>query len=165
MPSFTKNPHPPSKKFFFRVPTRRLVASFDASTRSVTRTGVEIFPRKATCFYAFFFRKSLKAAGCQRVKKGSKWLTRPLQAWDDDRKHGRDMSAAVQRPRPACLIGWDACEQFSSPKDTLHIFPCHFFMAVSNTSSPSLHLKHGALHSKYMSLGIERQFFFKWKML
>jgi len=33
------------------------------------------------------------------------------------------------------------------------------FIAMSNTSSSSLHLKHGALCSKYMSLGIERQFF------
>jgi len=44
----TKNRTPPSKNFF-RVQTRRLAASFDASTRSVTQTGAEIFPRKATC--------------------------------------------------------------------------------------------------------------------
>jgi len=30
-----KNLHPPSKKNFFRVYTRRLAASFDTSTRSV----------------------------------------------------------------------------------------------------------------------------------
>ena len=64
-----------------------------------------------------------------------------------------------RRPRPACLIGRDACDQFSSPKDTLHIFYMLVFMAVSNTSSSFLHLKHGALRSRYMSLGIERQFF------
>ena len=57
-------------------------------------------------------------------------------------------------PKPACLIGRDACDQFSSPKDTLHIFSMLVFMAVSNTSSSSLHLKHGALCSKYTSLGI-----------
>jgi len=44
----TRNPQPQPKNFF-RVQTGRLVTSFDASTRSVTRTGVEIFPRKATC--------------------------------------------------------------------------------------------------------------------
>jgi len=33
----------------FRVQTRRFAASFDASTRSVTRIGMEIFPCKATC--------------------------------------------------------------------------------------------------------------------
>jgi len=38
-----------AKKKFFRVQTRRLAASFDTSTRSVTRTGAEIFLRKATC--------------------------------------------------------------------------------------------------------------------
>jgi len=29
--------------------TRRLAMSFDASTRSVTQTGADIFPREATC--------------------------------------------------------------------------------------------------------------------
>jgi len=42
MMSLTKNPNPPGKKIFFRVQTRRLAASFDASTRSVTWTGAEI---------------------------------------------------------------------------------------------------------------------------
>jgi len=64
---------------------------------------------------------------------------------------GWDRSAAERRPRPACLFGRDACDQFSSPKDTLHIFSMLFFMAVSNTSSSALHLKHGALRSRYMS--------------
>jgi len=36
-------------KKIFLVQTRRLAESFDASTRSVTRTGVEIFPHKAMC--------------------------------------------------------------------------------------------------------------------
>jgi len=58
----------------------------------------------------------------------------------------------------ACLIGRDACDQFSS-KDTLHIFSMLVFMAVSNISSSSLHLKHGVLRSRSMSLGIARQFF------
>jgi len=85
-------------------------------------------------------------------------MTRPLLAWDNDRKHGRDRSAGERRPRPACLIGRDACDQISSI-DTLHIFSMLVFMAVSNTSSSSLYLNHGTLRSRYMSLGIERQFF------
>jgi len=36
--------------------------SFDASTRSVTRTGVEKFLRKATCVSVFFFSKILESA-------------------------------------------------------------------------------------------------------
>jgi len=50
-----KNRIPQAKKFF-RVQTRRLAESFDTSTRSVTRTGVEIFLRKATCDPAVFLR-------------------------------------------------------------------------------------------------------------
>jgi len=52
-----------------------------------------------------------------------------------DRKHGRDRSAAERRPRTACLIGRDACDQFSSTKDTWHIFSMLVFMVVSKTSS------------------------------
>ena len=47
-----KTAHP--SKNFFRVQTTRLAASFDASTRSVTRTRAEIFQRKATCESAVF---------------------------------------------------------------------------------------------------------------
>ena len=36
---------------------------------------------------------------------------------------------------------------------------CLIFIAVSNVSSSSLHLKHGPLRDKYVSLRIERQFF------
>jgi len=43
----------PKQNNFFRVETTRLAASFDASTRSVTRTGAAIFPRKATCIVFF----------------------------------------------------------------------------------------------------------------
>jgi len=39
----------PKQKNFFRVQTRRLVATFVASTRSITSTGAEMFPRKAMC--------------------------------------------------------------------------------------------------------------------
>ena len=53
MTSLTKNPQPPTKKYF-QVETTRLAASFDTSTRSIIRTGVEIFPRKATCDPAVF---------------------------------------------------------------------------------------------------------------
>jgi len=41
--------------------------------------------------------------------------------------------------------GRDAYDQFSSPKDTLHIFSMLIFMAMPNTSSSSVHLKHGTL--------------------
>jgi len=44
----------PQLKNLFRVQTTRLAACFDTSTRSVTRTGAEIFPRKATCDPAVF---------------------------------------------------------------------------------------------------------------
>ena len=96
-------------------------------------------------------------------REGSKRL-RSLQTWDDDWKHGRDRSAAKWRSRSTCLIGRDSCDLLPSPKDTLCIFSMLVFMAVSNTSSSFLHLKHGALCSKYISLGIERQLLI-WKML
>jgi len=48
------------------VQTKRLAASFDASTSSVTRTGAEIFLCKAIAF-SRFFRKSPKAARSQSV--------------------------------------------------------------------------------------------------
>jgi len=44
-----KKTAPQSKKFFFRVQTRRLAASFKTFTRSVEHTGLEKFPHKATC--------------------------------------------------------------------------------------------------------------------
>ena len=88
------------------------------------------------------------------------WLTKILEGT----LHDRDRSAAERRPRPACLIGRDACDQFSSPKATLHIFSTLVFMAVSNTSSSYLHLKHGALRSRYMSLGMRGSFSI-WKIL
>jgi len=59
MTSLTKNPQPQAKNFF-RVQTRRLAVSFDTSTRSVTHTGAEKFPCKATCVSAFFIQKSPK---------------------------------------------------------------------------------------------------------
>ena len=40
---------PLEAKIFFRVQTKRLAAYSDASTRSVTCTGAEIFPHKAMC--------------------------------------------------------------------------------------------------------------------
>ena len=66
MTSLTKNPQPPRKNFF-RVQTRRLATSFDISTRSVTRTRAEKFPRKATCVSVFFSQKCPKAARRQSV--------------------------------------------------------------------------------------------------
>jgi len=42
-------------------------------------------------------------------------------------------------------IGRDACDQLSFPKVILHIFSMFIPIAVSNASSSSLHLKHGAL--------------------
>jgi len=93
------------------------------------------------------------------VREGSNLLTRPWQAKDDDRKLGRDRSAAEQKPRPPCRIGRDACDQLSFPKVTLLIFSVFILIAVLNASSSSLYLKHGALRNRYVSLGIERQFF------
>ena len=66
MTSLTKNLHPQAK-IFFRVQTRRLAAFFDASTRSVTRTGADKFLCKATCVLVLFFRKSPISARHQSV--------------------------------------------------------------------------------------------------
>ena len=66
---------------------------------------------------------------------------------------------AERRPRLSCQIGRDACDQLSFPKVTLHIFSVFILIEVSNASSSSLYLKHGALRNSYVSLGIERQFF------
>jgi len=52
----THNKPTSTTKTFFQVQTRRLAASFDTSTRSVTRTGAEVFPRKATCDPAVFLQ-------------------------------------------------------------------------------------------------------------
>jgi len=68
MTSLTKNPQPPNQKNFFRVPTTRLAASFDTSTRCVTHTGAEIFPRKATCDPAVFLQTA-------RINPDAKVLT------------------------------------------------------------------------------------------
>jgi len=67
MTSLTKTPQPQAK-IFFGVQTRRLAASFETFTGSVEHTGPEKFPCKTMCVLAFFFRKSLKAAGRQSVK-------------------------------------------------------------------------------------------------
>ena len=66
------------------------------------------------------------------MREGSNLLIWPWQAKDDNRKHGRDRSAAERRPRPLCQIGKDACDQVSFPKVTLHIFSV-FILMVSNT--------------------------------
>jgi len=66
------------------------------------------------------------------LREGSKRLARSLQACDDDSKHGRDRSAAERRQRPACLIGGDACDQFSFPKDTLHILSMLVYGSVEH---------------------------------
>ena len=52
--SLTKNPHPQVKKFF-RVQTKKLAASFDASTRSGD------IPAQSHVRFGVFFRKSPKA--------------------------------------------------------------------------------------------------------
>jgi len=93
------------------------------------------------------------------MREESNLLTTPWQAKDDYRKHGRDRSTAERRPRPSCRIGRDACDQLSFPKVTLLMFAVFILIAVSNASSSSLHLKHWALRNRYVSLGIERQFF------
>jgi len=56
MMSLTKNPHPPTKKFFL-VQATRLATSFKLLTGSVALTGPEKFPRKVTCVSVFFFVK------------------------------------------------------------------------------------------------------------
>ena len=63
MTSLIRNPYSPTKKIFFLVQTTRLAASFDTSTRSVTRRGAEIFPCKATCDPAFFLSNRLNQPG------------------------------------------------------------------------------------------------------
>jgi len=70
------------------------------------------------------------------VREGSNLLTRLWQAKDDDRKHGRDRSAAERKPRPPCLIGRDACDQLSFPKVTLLIFPCLFLLRCRTPQVP-----------------------------
>jgi len=67
MTSLTKKPASPKQKNFFRVQTRRLVASFETFTGSVEHTGLEKFPCKATCVWTFFFRKSTNPSGRQCV--------------------------------------------------------------------------------------------------
>jgi len=58
----------PNQKNFFRVQTRRLAVSLHTSTRFVTLTGAEKFPRKAMCVSVFFSQKSLILARHQSVK-------------------------------------------------------------------------------------------------
>jgi len=55
----------PKQKKFFRAQTRRLATSFETFTKSVEHTRPEKFRRKAT---SFFFQKSPKPSGRQRVK-------------------------------------------------------------------------------------------------
>jgi len=48
----------PKQKFFFRVQTRRLAASFELFTRFVALTGPKKFPRKDMCVrFSVFFLK------------------------------------------------------------------------------------------------------------
>ena len=58
-------------KIFLRVQTRRLAASFDASTRSIALTDREKFPRKATCV-SVFFSKIPKSARVPKWKNKTK---------------------------------------------------------------------------------------------
>ena len=51
---------------FFECKLQRLAASFEPLTGSVALTGLEKFPRKATCISVFFL-KSPKAAEHQSV--------------------------------------------------------------------------------------------------
>jgi len=53
--SLKKNKYPPTNNFL-QVQTARLAASFDTSTRFVTRTGAEKIPRKALCNPAVFLQ-------------------------------------------------------------------------------------------------------------
>jgi len=65
-----KKPAPPGKNFL-QVQARRLAASFDASIRSVTLTGAEIFLRKATCVLVFFSENLRKQPDTSVLKKCS----------------------------------------------------------------------------------------------
>jgi len=59
----------------------------------------------------------------------------------------------------ASVSDWQRClwPTFFSKSHTAY-FSVLIFIAVSNISSSSMHLKHGALCNKFVSLGIERQF-------
>jgi len=73
--------HPWSKKFF-RVQTIRLAASFDASTRFVTHTGAEIFPRKATCAKAFFCENPQKQPDAKVLRlEIDRWILKFARLW------------------------------------------------------------------------------------
>jgi len=74
------------------------------------------------------------------VREGSNLLMRPWQAKDDDKKHGRDRSAAEQNPRLPFQIGRDACDQLPFPKVTLLIFSVFILVVVSNASG-AIHLQ------------------------
>jgi len=67
MTSLIKNLHTQPKNFF-QVISTRLAVSCELLTGSVAFTGPEKFPRKATCDYVTFSRKSLKAARRKRVE-------------------------------------------------------------------------------------------------
>ena len=65
----------PNQKFIFRVQTTRLAPSFDASTRSVTHTGAEIFLCKAMCNPAVFLQTAW-------INPGPKVLTHSLPVYE-----------------------------------------------------------------------------------
>jgi len=57
-----------NQKIFFRVQTRRLVASFEPLNSSLPLSVPKLRARKATSDLVVLAQKSLKAAGCQSVK-------------------------------------------------------------------------------------------------
>ena len=66
----------PNQKFFFRVQTRRLAASFDTSTRSVA--GI---PTQSHVRFSVFFWKAPKAARRQSVKDKNLQFTAKVTFW------------------------------------------------------------------------------------
>jgi len=79
------------------------------------------------------------------VRDESNLLMRSWQAKDRDRKHGRDRSVAV-----ASMSDWQGCLRLTVfSKSHITYFSVFILIAVSNASSSSLHLKHGALSNRY----------------
>ena len=84
----------PQAKHFFRMLTRRLAASFDASTRSVALTNREKFPRRAMCVLMLYFfenpqkRPGAKVLQCYLCDKFCSWYTINLAEKTNVEKNG-----------------------------------------------------------------------------
>ena len=95
------------------------------------------------------------------VREGSNLLTRPWQAKDDDRKHGRDRSAAERRPRTP-WSDWQGClwPAIFSKSHITYFFHVYSYCGVKRLKFLfALEAWGTRLCNRYASLGIERQFF------